>query len=514
MKQTLPPLALVVFLSFLSVAPASGQSGILVSIVAARGERILEVRAANPYNPNIPQEMQDLMHRAQVHYIEGSDLLKSGDTDRARESFDAAVDLLLQSRWSIASTPELNNFLHDLINRIKRDESLYLRPPQSEGEMSEGAVADELKALDLIPIQVDPALQDAVEADILISRYDIPVVLNESVLKSLNFWLGRGRKYFTDGLLRSGRYRDMVTQIFQAEELPLDLMYLAQVESLFKPNALSRAYARGMWQFTRGTAIRYGLKVNRYVDERMDPEKSTRAAAQYLKELYGMFDDWHLVLAAYNVGEAKVQKLLDKYGQKDFWELSSLKIRRGGLPKETKNHVPLILSSVILAHNPDKYGLPVELEPPLQYETVKLPKRVSLNSVAKTLGTEVEVLKRLNPALKTSYTPANDPEFELRIPPGIEPGLHEQLAALPAAKAPPAAPEGTHRVRPGDSLWSIAREYGTTVAALQEVNDIPSSHTLRVGSLLAIPSKAASKAKAPARPKPATAEVSKTQQKP
>jgi len=125
----------------------------------------------------------------------------------------------------------------------------------------------------------------------------------------------------------------------------------------------------------------------------------------------------------------------------------------------------------------------------------------------------VEVLKRLNPALKTSYTPANDPEFELRVPPGIEPALHEQLAALPAAKAPPAAPDGMHRVRPGDSLWSIAREYGTTVAALQEINDIQSSRTLRVGSTLVIPTKGASKAKAPARPKPATAEVAKAQQK-
>jgi membrane-bound lytic murein transglycosylase D len=512
MKQTLPSLALAVLVSFLMAAPVSGQSGALVSLLAARSERILEVRAANLRDPNIPQEMQALMQRAQVQYIQGSDLLKSGDTDRARESFDTAVDLLLQSRWSIAGTPELNSFLHDLVNRIKRDESLYLRPPQSEEEETESAVADELKALDLIPIQVDPALQDAVEADILTSRYDIPVVLNESVLKSLNYWLGRGRKYFSDGLLRSGRYRDMVAQIFQTEELPLDLMYLAQVESLFKTNALSRAYARGMWQFTRGTALRYGLKVNRYIDERMDPEKSTRAAARYLKDLYGMFEDWNLVLAAYNVGEAKVQKLLDQYGRRDFWELSNLRVRRG-LPKETKNHVPLILSSVILAHNPDKYGLPVDLDPPLQYEEVKIPKRVSLNAIAKTLGTEVEALKRLNPALRTSYTPANDPEFELRVPPGIDRALHEELASLPAAKAPPASPDGMHRVRPGDSLWSIAREYGTTVAALQEINDIPSPRTLRVGSLLEIPARGAAKAKSPVRPKPATTEVAKAQQK-
>jgi len=141
----------------------------------------------------------------------------------------------------------------------------------------------------------------------------------------------------------------MIAEAFKTESIPLDVMYLAQVESLFKTKAVSRARARGIWQFGRGTAIRYGLKVNRYIDERSDPEKSTRAAARYLSDLYAMFKDWNLVLAAYNWGEGKVQRLVDRSGRNDFWDLLELK---RNFPKETKNHVPLIMASIILARNP------------------------------------------------------------------------------------------------------------------------------------------------------------------
>lgn len=461
------------------------QSATLLSLVAARARSLEDVRLEEADTPGIPQEMLDLLRRAQSRYLEGSDLLKSGESDRARACFDGAVDLLLQSKWSLPHTPELNDFFQDLVSRIKRDESLYLRPAQLPEDQPERAVLDDLEKVDLIPIQVDPSLQDLVEADILETRYDIPIIVNESVLKSLNFWLSRGRKLFTDGLIRSGRYREMIQEVFRAEMLPLDLMYLAQVESLFKTNALSRALARGIWQFSRRTAIRYGLKVNRQIDERMDPEKSTRAAARYLKDLWEMFRDWNLVLAAYNWGEGKVLSLIEKHKKKDFWELVNLK---RGLPRETKNHVPLILSSVILARNPEKYGLPLELDPPLQYQSVKIPQRTSLSAIAKALETDVATLQRLNPALRTPYTPSNYPDFELRIPPETDPALFARLAALP--KAPAATNEvfdGRYRVQQGDTLWAIAARFGTTVAALQEVNDIRSPKALQIGSWLEVP---------------------------
>ncbi|PYV13213.1 MAG: hypothetical protein DMG07_15215, partial [Acidobacteria bacterium] len=210
--------------------------------------------------------MLDLMRISQLRYQEGLDLIKAGDPARARAAFDAAVDLVLKSQWSLSEARPLDRFFQDLIQRIHEDEARFL-PPVND-EHPESAVVDELDKLDLIPITVDPRLRDVVEADIARTRYDIPVMLNEKVLKSLNFWLSRGRKFFEEGLIRSGRYREMIEKTFKEASVPLDVMYLAQVESLFKTNALSRAQCKGMWQFGRGTAVRYGLKVNNYVDER------------------------------------------------------------------------------------------------------------------------------------------------------------------------------------------------------------------------------------------------------
>lgn len=443
------------------------------------------VAAYLPDDPDIPPKMLDLMRASEMHYLEGSSLIKAGDSVKARIAFDAAVDLLLQSEWDLSSTPALNAFFQDLIHKIQRDESRYLRSDDDSGEKPEHAVVDELEKIDLIPIQVDPALKDAVEADILNSKYDIPIVVNESVLKSLNFWLIHARKYFVDGLIRSGRYQPMIEGIFREESVPLDLMYLAQVESLFETNAVSRALAKGIWQFSRGTAIRYGLKVNRYVDERADPEKSTRAAARYLNDLYAMFNDWTLALAAYNWGEGSVQQLVDRSGVTDFWRLASLKRR---MPQETKNHVPMVMASIILARNPEKYGLPLELEPPLSYDRVTISKRVNLKAVAKVLDVSVGVLKKLNPALKTSYTPPDDPNFELKVPAGMGADFAEKLAALSVADLR-ADPEynGRYKVKPGDTLTSIAARYGVSVEELQTANGLSSPKSLRAESLLRVP---------------------------
>ncbi|MBM3788840.1 MAG: LysM peptidoglycan-binding domain-containing protein [Acidobacteria bacterium] len=485
MKQSRLLFALAGLLSF--PLPAVCQTTLLLSSLAVRSRSLEDWRSGRREDPNIPAEIRDLMQKVELSYLRGSDLLKSGYTPQARAAFNEALDTLFQSRWDVATSPILRPFFQDLIARIQREEALYLRDDQAVEEETEAAVVDELEKLDLIPIRIDPSIQDVVEADILDTRYDIPIVLNETVLKSLNYWIDRGRKYFTDGLMRSGRYLEMIQEVFRAEDLPLDLIYLAQVESLFKTNALSRAYARGIWQFGRPTAIRYGLKVNSQIDERMDPEKSTRAAARYLKDLYGMFQDWNLALAAYNWGEGKVQQLVKRGGTSDFWRLAELK---RGFPKETRNHVPLIHSSIILGRNPEKYGLPVELDPPVRYDRVHIPKRTSLSSIGKALGVEVDELKRLNPALKGLHTPSSYPAFQLNIPPGVDPELIPKLALLPAAKPEPVQiADGRYRVRSGDTLWGIASRFGTTVAALQDLNDIPSPRYLKAGRWIELPAK-------------------------
>jgi membrane-bound lytic murein transglycosylase D len=456
-----------------------------------------------PEESALSDGMVDVMQRSQIHYVEGSNLIKMGDSEKARESFNKAVDALLQSGLDLTSTQELNRFFQDLIRRIEQDESLYLLPPDDSEEGAENAVLDELGAVNLIPISIDPSLQDAVVADLADTSYDIPIMLNENVLKSLDFWLSRGRTLFEGGIFRSGRYRSMIERIFREEFIPLDLMYLAQVESLFKTNAVSRARAKGIWQFTEPTAKRYGLKVNTYIDERSDPEKSTRAAAHYLNELYGMFKDWNLVLAAYNWGEGNVKRLIERSGLKDFWELVNMQRK---IPNETKNHVPLIMASIILGKNPEKYGLPSNMDSALEYQEVSVSKSIDLRAAAKILEISFEKLKELNPALRGTTTPANYPDFRLKVPIESSPGLFEKIASLPVVKPKPVQLTGNrYMVQRGDTLSAIAAQYRVTVNALINANGGISPKSLRAGQYLNIPSNARSSATTAKKPASQTA---------
>jgi membrane-bound lytic murein transglycosylase D len=454
-----------------------------------------EIPASDDYevildNQNLPKPVLDLIHASRAKYLEGSNLIKTGDSEKAREAFNKAVDLLLQSNWDLTSTPVLNKFFQDLITRIRKDESQYLLAPYDTEEKVESAVMDELATLDLVPSQINPSLENNVAADLGETKYEIPITINSMVLKSLDFWLNSGRSYFIDGLLRSGQYRPIIEKIFREESIPLDLMYLAQVESLFKTNALSKAKAKGIWQFQAATARNYGLKITRDLDERSDPEKSTRAAAHYLKDLFVMFKDWNLVLAAYNCGEGKVQRLIDRTGIKDFWQLVNL---RWKLPKETKNHVPLIHASVILARNPEKYGLPIELYPPLKYNEVSISKPIDLRAAAKILSTTIDELKRLNPSLRGLNTPANYPDFHLKVPIDSDPELHDKLASLPEAKmkAPVEFPT-RYKIKKGETLTGIAARYHVSVKELQAANDLTSKSKLIAGAWLQVPSKISS----------------------
>jgi membrane-bound lytic murein transglycosylase D len=434
--------------------------------------------------PDAPVEMLDLMNRSHSKYEEGAGLIRMGDRAKARAAFDAAVDMVLKSSYSLRDTPALDRYFQELVQQIQ-DEEARFQPSKDAEEPSEGAVVDELDKLDLIPITVDPSLRNVVEEDLAKTRYDIPVMLNERVLKSLDFWLTRGRKFFTDGLIRSGRYQEMIERVFREAAIPRDVMYLAQVESLFKTNALSRAQCKGIWQFGKWTAIRYGLKVNDYVDERSDPEKSTRAAARYLNDLYSMFQDWNLVLAAYNWGEGKVQRLMDRSGLNDFWDLANLPQKRK-LPTETKNHVPLIMASIILARNPERYGLPTELDQPLRYERTAIPHSIDLREAAKVLEVPFEQLKELNPSIRTHVTPAAYPDFELKIPVGTGLEATGKLATLPEAKLVVRSARVRHKVKPGETLTQVAARYKVSVWALQAANG---SKPLRAGTWLDIPVK-------------------------
>jgi membrane-bound lytic murein transglycosylase D len=497
MKRSRPAQALLLLCAFLLPGIGVCQDGSL-ALSTTLGKMEADSAAANESasvsdDPAIPAGLQNIMQRARREYLEGSNLIKAGDCAKARDSFNKAVDLLLQCEYELNSTPALKRFFEDLIHRIQQDESHYLRPPGGPEEDAESAVVDELDTLDLIPITVDPSLQDKVAADLADTKYDIPIMLNDKVFKALDYWLNRGRRYFADGLIRSGRYREMIEKIFREEELPLDLMYLAQVESLFKTNAVSRAQAKGIWQFARGTAIRYGLKVNSYVDERSDPEKSTRAAARYLSDLFAMFKDWNLVLAAYNWGEGKVQRLVERSGSNNFWELSDLKRK---LPDETKNHVPLIMASIILARNPEKYSFPNELDAPLAYDLVSVSRPIDLRAAAKILQISLDEMKQLNPSLRGLSTPPNFPDFQLKVPSGSDNALYQKIAELPAVKLRPPPEYGNrYKVRAGDTLSSIAQRFRVPLTELQRANAGVSARSLRAGNWIQVPRSMGSRVK-------------------
>ena len=493
MKRSWPVYALLSFFACYPPVRASAQTSSVASLSppAPGGSPTASGTTPEERPAELSTPLQDLMQKSWKTYLNGSDLIKSGESAKARAEFDRAIDMLLRSEWDITSTPDLNRFFQNLVRRIYQDESLYLQPEDTTAEKTEGAVVDELSKLELIPIKIDPSIREVVEADLASTKYDIPIVLNEQVMQSLNFWLNKGRRYFHDGLVRSGRYRDMIERVFREASLPRDLMYLAQVESLFKTNALSRARARGIWQFARGTAIRYGLKVDSYVDERSDPEKSTRAAAMYLTDLYGMFKDWDLVFAAYNWGEGKVQRLIDRSGKDNFWDLLDL---RRNFPRETRKHVSLIQASIILARNPEKYGFPKELDPPLTFEKISVSKAIDLRAAAKLLGISLDELKELNPSLRGLSTPANYPGFELKVPAGADSEVGQKIAALPAVKfRPPPELPGRYKVQPGDTLSGIALRFHTTAGAIQAANDIRSPKSLRAGTWLRVPSSSASR---------------------
>jgi membrane-bound lytic murein transglycosylase D len=276
----------------------------------------------------------------------------------------------------------------------------------------------------------------------------------------------------------------MIERIFREEGLPQDLIYLAQAESSFKPTALSRARARGMWQFIASRGREYGLQVGWWVDERQDPEKATRAAARHLRDLYEEFGDWHLAMAAYNTGPAGVARAIERTGYADFWELH----KRNVLPRETKNYVPIILALTIIAKNQDKYGVQVQPEAPVETDVVKPGHPIDLRLVAETVDVSVETLKQLNPALLRTVTP-RDPEFELHLPAGTAERFFAEIAEIPQEKW---VLWRRHRVEEGETLSAIASKYRVTTTAIAQVNGIDTRSVLSVGDRLIIPSTTAS----------------------
>lgn len=310
--------------------------------------------------------------------------------------------------------------------------------------------------------------------------FDIPMVVNDQVLAYVDNFTGPRRDWMLASLARSGRYLDMIQSTFEHEGIPRDLAYMAHVESAFKVTAYSRAKAKGIFQFISGTGRRYGLRIDSWVDERSDPEKATRAAAAYLRDLYGMFGDWYLALAAYNTGEGNVQRLMARTGKNDFWELAS---GRRALHRETRGYVPAILAATLIAKDAASYGLEYQPETPLRYDIVTVPGGAPIQAIAKIAGADYETLKLLNADLRRQRTPPGS-EWLLRVPEGTGPAT---LAALEGASPRDLSVAASHSVARGETLSSIAKRYGVTTSALRQANGLGRKAGISVGQTLAVP---------------------------
>jgi membrane-bound lytic murein transglycosylase D len=313
----------------------------------------------------------------------------------------------------------------------------------------------------------------------------IPIPLNQRVLDFISLFQGRLHDFMEDGMRRGSKYLPMIQSVLRAEGLPLDLAYVPLVESAFNPNALSRARAKGVWQFMQGTALENGLKSDWYIDERSDPEKATLAAANYLKTLAGLFDgDWHLALASYNSGPGRVQQAIKRGGRNDFWQLSA---KPKLLPRETRDYVPMILAAIVIARNPAQYGFAFEKEEARPFETVNLSKPVDLSHIANWSGTTVDEIKALNPELRRKTTPIGEAQYALKVPAGTSTEIARRLDESAGADLLSLT---WYTVKPGDTIPGIARKLRVTRADLQEANSLSRTARLAAGQKLIVPPEA------------------------
>lgn len=360
------------------------------------------------------------------------------------------------------------------------------RPSESEDE----APLVQLKEVDSFRV-TDPEGPKVTDSEL----EQIPTEINSLVEKWVAYFQGRGRPHMERYLARSTRYSKLMKKILRQNGLPEDLIYIALIESGFSHQATSRAAAVGYWQFIRGTGRQYGLEVNALIDERRDPVLSTQAAAEYFKGLYSVFGSWYLAMASYNVGENRVKREVMNNYTRDFWELA----RKRRFPKETVNYIPKFIAAKMIGNNPEKYGFTeIEYMTPIEFEHIKISSPVNLKQMASKMGLEYDDLKMLNPKFKGEVAPLKGNTLELRVPIGqtqVAMNAANQSIVTKVEFVAEAGDTQTYRIRPGDSLYNIARKHKTTVAWLRDVNDIPKNKKLRIGQKIAVPDRSGSVAR-------------------
>lgn len=453
---------------------------------------------------------QAVIDRSERLYEMGEAAFGENDLDQARRSFDDAVDAILTSGLDVRSNDDLQSYYRELVEKVHQHQMLA-HDGTAAGFADQAYVPAEselarLSDADLAALNVDAS-------QTVDGSYNFQFTVGQPVFSFISYFTqGRGRGTMETGLRRSGRYRKMAERIFKEEGVPTDLIWLAQVESVWKPAALSSAAAKGIWQFIPSTGRRFGLDQDYWVDERCDPEQSTRAAARYLKFLHDYFaGDWLLAMAAYNSGEGNVSKAIARSGYADFWEIHNA----GFLPNETRNYVPAILAVIIVSHNQQRYGFNVAPDSPINYDVATISDQTDIDILADLAGTSGETIRDLNPHLRRNTTPPGS--FSVKIPVGKKKDFEVAYAALPPdqrlRRATPSvvaddtvAENGddnggrdrratfsgsnstvSYTARKGDSLTSVANRYGVSTTELAQLNRISATDDLEAGQVLKVP---------------------------
>lgn len=437
-----------------------------------------------------------LADKVQSYYDAGQQEAAAGQDDKAQADYNTALDLMLKANYPVNADARLSHLFDEIGQVVQSDDKATADETDATTDSadsdeadadvpSQPAPMDSIEDMTLPP--GDPRLAAMARKELISVKHDLPLTVNPSVLQYLSFFTtAKGRSVVEHGLDRESQYDTMIRRVLHQEGVPEDLIYLAQAESAFLPDAVSRVGARGMWQFMPYRGEEYGLERNYWIDQRSDPEAATRAAARHMRDLYDMFGDWYLVMAAYNSGPLTVTRAVERTGYADFWELQ----KRSVLPKQTQNYVPIIIAMALVGKDPAAYGIHVDPVKPEPVDTIKPGAPIDLHLVADASGADLDALHALNPELLRNVTP-NDPNFELKVPGGDAARFEENIQQVPEAKW---TSWRLHEFESGETLSGIARNYHVTVAALEQSNHLDGDAALSSGFMLAVPA-------APSRPR-------------
>jgi membrane-bound lytic murein transglycosylase D len=467
---------------------------LLTALVATAASSYAQIPAASSAR-SIPTEVEQsearvaqIIARAEDHFRKGKLNLEDSKREQAREEFDRAVDSILESGFDVRASQKLQTYYLELVERIYREEvplqqpvntssmlvaqnnqtqepATQKAPPQIgfREQKFEPSPLDKLSRLVLTESEKEVSGEDLLALEQSKKNVNFSFTLNPLIQQYINYYQGpRGRSTMENGLRRSGQYMKLARQIFAQEGVPLDVTWLGQVESAWKPRAVSWAAASGLWQFIPSTGRMYGLRQNAYIDERNSFEQATRASARHLKDLANRYNgNWELAMAAYNTGAGNIDRAIARAGSANFGMIYPY------IAQETRNYVPNILAVILIAKNPEKYGFKgIKPDSPMAYDVVQVPTATSLQLIADATDTNVDQIRSLNPELRRDVTPRGD-TYNVRIPAGRAKQFASLLHRISPDKRETAR---VISVAPGEELQNVANRTGVSVAQLQAMN--------------------------------------------